>query len=291
MMTQTTTMPMALRDVLALTKPRLSTLVVITCGGGMFLAPGRIEWVRALVALLATAMIVGAANALNCYLERYLDQKMERTRDRPLPAGRLEPRVALVLAFLFTAVAVPVLTFVANPLTALLGTIALAIYVLVYTPMKQRSALSLWVGAIPGAIPPLMGWTTVRERIELPGLVLFGILFCWQIPHFIAVGVYSKEDYARAGHKILPLRVSDLAVKLHAVGWTTLLVPISLLLVPLGVAGVVYLVTATVLGVVHLVWSLAGLVQHDARKWARSLFRVSLLYLTVLFVALSVDAR
>jgi protoheme IX farnesyltransferase len=284
-------MPVAIRDVFALTKPRLSLLVIITCAGGIFLAPGRMHALRALVVLLASAMVVGAANALNCYLERDLDRFMRRTSTRPLPAGRLDPRVALVTAFVLSALGIPTLTFVANPITALLATVALASYVLVYTPMKQKSSLALWVGAVPGAIPPLMGWTAVRDRIELGGLVLFGTLFCWQIPHFIAVGVRAREEYARAGHKILTLQVSELAVKMHAIGWATLLVPVSLMLVPLGLAGVGYFVTALVLGLVFLGWTVSGLVRHDVRKWAHETFLCSLAYLTLLFVAISVDAR
>jgi protoheme IX farnesyltransferase len=291
MIARTTTMPAAIRDLFALTKPRLSLLVIITCGGAMALAPGALSPLRALVTLLGATMVVGAANALNCYLERDLDGYMRRTRTRPLPAGRLTPRAALVLAFVLSVLSIPALTFAANPLTALLGTIGLATYVLVYTPMKQRSSLALWVGAVPGAIPPLMGWTAVRNAIEVPGLVLFAVLFCWQIPHFIAIAVNAREDYARAGHKTLPLQVSPLTVQLHATAWTTLLLPVSLLLVPLGVAGVGYLVTAAVLGLVFLGYTASGFFRENQQRWALQTFRASLAYLTLLFVALSIDAR
>jgi protoheme IX farnesyltransferase len=283
-------MPVALRDVVALTKPRLSLLVVITFGGALLLAPGSIGLARSLVALVATTLIVGAANALNCYLERDLDRHMNRTRTRPLPAGRLDPRVALVLAFACSLFAVPALTLAANPVTALLGVVALASYVLVYTPMKQKSALALWVGGVPGAIPPLMGWTAVTGHIDWRGAALFAILFCWQIPHFIAIAMFRSEDYARAGHKTLPSVVGVLASKAHAVLWSVLLVAFSLVLYPLGIAGVGYTVAAGVLGAGFLTATFAG-ITGDERRWGKNLFYASLAYLTLLFVALSLGAR
>jgi protoheme IX farnesyltransferase len=277
-----------------LTKPRLSLLVIITMGGAILMAPGHVGAVRGVIAVLATAMVVGAANALNCYLERELDRFMERTRTRPLPAQRLDPRWALILATVLLLPAVPALFVAVNALTGLLALTALATYVLLYTPMKQRSALALWVGAVPGAIPPLMGWTAVRDRIEWPGVALFAILFCWQIPHFIAIGTHRAEDYQRAGHRILPLVVGETAVNLHAVVWTALLVPATLVLCPLGLEGVGYFVVATVLGLGFLGWTLTGFKARNAearRLWSRGLFRASLLYLTALFVGLSVFAR
>jgi protoheme IX farnesyltransferase len=292
MLARSTTMPVALRDLVALTKPRLSGLVLLTCGGGMFLAPGRIDALRALMGLAATSMIVGAANALNCYMERDLDRHMRRTQSRPLPAGRLDPRAALVVAAGLSLVGVPMLLLALNPITSALGVLALASYVLVYTPLKQRSSLALWVGAVPGAIPPLMGWTAVRGRIELPGLVLFAVLFFWQLPHFIAISLFRKEDYARAGHKVLSLTMSDRAVKLHAVAWTALLVPCTLALTPLHVAGNLYLATAAVLGAAFLAAAVSGLWKAPGNvRWAKGLFIVSLVYLTALFTVLMLDAR
>ncbi len=149
------------RDVALLAKPRLSGLVVCTAAGGMWLAPGHLTFPRALAILVGTTAVVGAANALNCFLERDVDARMRRTRDRPLPAGRVDPRVALGLGLGIPIFAIPLLAWVANPLTALLAAIALVTYVAIYTPMKQRSTLALFVGAVPGAIPPLMGWTGV----------------------------------------------------------------------------------------------------------------------------------
>ncbi len=290
----TDTSPARLRDIVALTKPRLSAEVLFTTGGAMFLAPGTISPLRAVLGIIATSLLVGSANAFNSYLERDLDRLMMRTRTRPLPAGRVDPRTALTVGFGLAAISLPLLTFVTNPLTAALGAVALASYVLAYTPLKQHSPVALWVGGIPGAIPPLMGWTAVRGHIEVPGLVLFAILFCWQIPHFIAIAIYRKEDYARAGHKILPLNVGPIATKLHAVAWAAMLVPCSLLLAPLGLVRPWYLPVATILGAVFLGWTASGFAKTDeagTRAWARSTFIVSLVYLTALFIAISVSAR
>ena len=284
-------MPIAMRDVFALTKPRLSLLVIITCGGGMFLAPGHIDPLRAFLTLITTSMIVGAAQALNSYMERDSDRLMSRTRNRPLPDGRLEPWVAIALAVGLTVIAVPLLTVMVNSLTSMLAMIAMISYVLVYTPLKQKTSLAMWIGAVPGAIPPLMGWTAVRNAIELPGLALFAIMFCWQIPHFIAIAIYRKDDYERAGHKVLPLVASRFATKVHAAIWAALLVPCTLVLLPLHVAGVAYFVVAAILGVGFLGATLAGFVRRDDdRPWARVALIASLLSSTVLFVALSVGA-
>lgn len=285
-------MSTALRDIVSLTKPRLSGLVIFTAGGGLVLAPGSMPLWRAIGTLLATSLVVGSANSFNCYLERDLDQHMERTRSRPLPSGRLEPSVALWVGAILGLIALPALAYFSNALTAALGLLGLLSYVFAYTPMKQKSAMALWVGAIPGAIPPLMGWTAVRGRVELAGLVLAAVLFCWQIPHFIAVGIARREDYARAGHKILPLVATDKQTKLHALAWTVLLVVATLGLKPLGVVGNLFDVAAMILGAFFLSRVILGFVRPEGDLgWARKVFLGSLVYLTALFAILAFDAR
>ena len=165
-------------DLLSLTKPRLSSEVLFTAVGGMWLAPGKLSPVRALVVLLATAGTVGAANALNCYLERDSDQFMARTRNRPLPAGRMEPAIALWFGISLGALSLPALAIASNALTAMLGLTALLSYVLVYTPMKAKSSAAMWVGGIPGALPPLMGWTAVTGAMDAPGRRPSPFLIC-----------------------------------------------------------------------------------------------------------------
>ncbi len=280
------------RDVALLAKPRLSGLVVCTAAGGMWLAPGHLTFPRALAILVGTTAVVGAANALNCFLERDVDARMRRTRDRPLPAGRVDPRVALGLGLGIPIFAIPLLAWVANPLTALLAAIALVTYVAVYTPMKQRSTLALFVGAVPGAIPPLMGWTGVTGGLELGGLALFGILFFWQLPHFLAISIYLKEDYARGGLRVFALVHGERAAKLWAALTSIALVPVTLSLVPLGLAGKVYGVAASLLGAGLSAVGISGLWTPEAgNRWARSFFLVTLAYLTLLFAALFLWAR
>ena len=279
--------PVALRDLVALTKPRLASLVLFTTAGGAWLAGASLTWPVTLYALLGTTLAVAGAHSLNCYFERDLDALMHRTRNRPLPAGRVAPKLALAQGLLFAGLALPILALGTNLLTAALGLLALVSYVLIYTPMKTRSAWSLGVGALPGALPPLMGWTAVTNRLELPGLVLFAILFFWQLPHSIAIGLMLKTDYDRAGMKTVPQVMGDRNARAQAALYTLVLVPITLLLVPLHVAGTAYAVLASVLGAGFLGWSLLGLRSDPGPRWARWEFLLSLFYLTGLFGALS----
>lgn len=280
------------RDVVSLAKPRLSTLVVCTTAGGMWLAPTRPGAFRAAVTLACTTLVVGAANALNNYLERDVDARMRRTCDRPLPAGRLEPAVALALGLGLPALAIPALVQVAGPLTGLLALVALVSYAGVYTPLKRRSTLALFVGAVPGAIPPLMGWTAATGRIDAGGLALFAILFFWQLPHFLAISIYLKDDYARGGLRVFALVHGERAARIAAAATSILLVPVSLAIVPLGLAGPAYGVAAAALGVGLSAWALSGLsLPEGSTRWARNFFLATLGYLTLLFIALFLWAR
>jgi protoheme IX farnesyltransferase len=273
------------RDLFLLSKPRLSGLVVLTCAGGLALAPGRIGVARAILAVLGTAAVVGAANALNCWAERESDALMRRTRDRPLPAGRVEPMMALALGVMAPAFALPVLALVANPLTALLAFVALATYVLVYTPMKRRSTLALFVGAIPGAIPPLMGWTAVTGRLDAGGVALFALLFSWQLPHFLAISLYLAEDYARGGFVVFSLVHGERATRAWMAATSIALVPAA---AALGIAGVATPAAAglsAALGAGLAGYAISGL-RRPGGRWARSFFLATLAYVPLAFAAL-----
>lgn len=277
-------------DLLSLTKPRLSAEVVCTTAGGMWLARASLSAPRMLMVLLATAGIVGAANALNCYLERDSDRFMRRTRNRPLPAGRMDPGVALGFGLSLAAICLPALWVAGNPLTAALAAVAFLSYVLVYTPLKARSSSAMLVGAVPGALPPLMGWTAMTDRIDLAGLVLFGILFFWQLPHFIAIALFRKDEYAAAGLKTVPLEKGDANSRLQIMGFLIVLLPLTVMPWALHLAGVGYLVVAIVFGAAffgHAAW---GWVKRLDGAWARQLFFLSLVHLTALFVALMLDS-
>jgi len=288
--TRPATMMLTVRDLIALTKPRITLMVLVTAAGGMWLAPGSLSLLAMTVMLLTTGMVVGAANALNCYLERDSDRLMARTANRPLPDGRLEPVWALLLGVGMGMFSIPVLWVAVNPMTGFLGLIALLSYVAIYTPMKQWTPAALFVGAVPGALPPLMGWTAVTGTINAPGLVLFGILFFWQIPHFIAISIFRQEEYERAGLKVLPSVRGLQSSKVQAAVYSFAVWAVSILLVPYGLAGPIYLFTAVVAGALFFGESLRGFRAPDAKVWAKKLFVASLIYLTVLFAALIIDA-
>jgi len=278
-------------DMLDLTKPRLSALVLVTTGVGYAVAPGHARMWDLLLVVLGTAATVAAANTFNCWLERETDARMRRTSSRPLPAGRLPHWIAVFQGTFLAFVSIPFLVLAANPLTAFLALAALVSYVLVYTPMKRVSSAATIVGAVPGALPPLIGWTAARGRIELPGLILFAILFLWQIPHFLALSIVLVNDYASAGLKVLPLDGGDRLTRWNVVLWSLALVAVSLLAVPAGLAGTVYAISAIVLGAAFLFLAVRGLSRKAGRSWAISLFAGSIVYLTLLFAVLVLDAR
>ena len=277
-----------LRDFAALTKPRLSSLVLFTAAGGMWLAGKPLDWKTWLFALLGTAGTVGAANTINCVIERDSDRFMRRTATRPLPAQRMTVPPALVFAAVLGAVSLPMLWLGVNWLTGLLGTVALVSYAFVYTPMKKRTRFAMQVGAIPGALPPLMGWTAATGHIEAPGLALFAILFFWQLPHFIAIALFRKDEYRAAGLTSLPLEKGDDVARLHSVLYLVALFASSVLPWAVGVAGPIYLAAAVGLGGGLLFVGVRGWLQKGDVVWARQLFGYSLLYLTGLFAALAV---
>jgi protoheme IX farnesyltransferase len=270
------------RAVVELGKPRITGLVVFTTGSGLLIAPGKIGLVRSLVLLFSTSLLVASANTLNCWLEKDVDARMARTRNRPLPTARISSRTAFLAGLAEALLAIPALLFAANPLTAILGAFALVSYVFVYTPLKRVTPLALVVGAVPGAIPPVMGWSAVTGRLDPPAWVLFGILFLWQIPHFIAISLFLKDDYARGGLRVLPLVRGDETARSHLLGWTLALVPVSILMVPLGIAGTTYLLTALLLGGGFLAFAFRGLAAGADLRWARKTFAYSLVYLTIL---------
>jgi len=281
-----------LGDLFALAKPRLSGMVVSTTAAGIWLAPRQPSAARAAAVLVGTGMVVGAANILNNYLERDVDGLMRRTWGRPLPAGRVEPGTALALGLGLPAFAIPMLAFAGNPLTALLALVALVSYAFVYTPMKRWSTAALFVGAVPGAIPPLMGWTAATGAIDARGLALFALLFVWQLPHFLAISVYLKEDYARGGLKVFALVHGERAAKIWAVATSALLVPVGMLPAFLGMASWGYGVAAAVLGGSLTVAAATGLrIPDGSSRWARNFFLSTLLYLVLVFIALFLGAR
>jgi protoheme IX farnesyltransferase len=281
----------SVRDLLDLAKPRITSMVVFTTAMGLWLAPGAIGAARTVALLVGTALLVGSANTLNCWYERETDGLMLRTRNRPLPSGRLDPAAALALGIGCGVIAIPILALLVNPLTALLGAIAHTTYVLVYTPLKKISPWALEIGAIPGAIPPLMGWTASTGALTLPGWFLFGILFFWQIPHFLAIAIYLEDDYRRGGLKVLSVTRGSVSAARWLAVYTVALIVVSLLAQPLQLAGMAYTATAALLGIGFLAFARRGVTGPVEGAWARRTMLYSIAWLTALMFALVAFAR
>jgi protoheme IX farnesyltransferase len=262
---------------------------VATAAAGLGLAPGAASARLSLLTLVGTLLLVGSASTLNMYLERDVDALMTRTRLRPLPAGRLSATLALWFGLVQAAVAIPMLWFGANALTGALGALALVLYVLVYTPLKRRTTISLLIGAIPGAMPPLLGWTAATNSIDVAALGVFAVMFFWQIPHFIAIALFRTEDYVGAGLKILPAEVGAVAARKQLFAYLVAQIVVTLALVPLGLGGPLYLAGAIGLGVWMLALGLRGLRADADVPWARRFFIATVAYLPVLLCLLVVS--
>ncbi|HEV8245581.1 MAG TPA: heme o synthase [Polyangiaceae bacterium] len=268
-------------SLIQLTKPGVTGLVMITALCGALVTPGPRPVSTLLIALFGTALVVGAANTFNMYLERHSDALMTRTRLRPLPTGRLSPEFALGFGLVLAAIGLPLLALVVNTTAALLTAVALGSYVLVYTPLKQTSPMALWVGAVPGAIPPLIGWASVRGSLGLGAWLLFLILFVWQLPHFLAIAIFRREEYARAGHRVLPVVKGVPATKRAIVAYSALLLLVSIAPFALHMASLAYLLVAGLSGALFLAYALKGLAPESDNAWAKRLFRASIPYLVL----------
>jgi heme o synthase len=281
---------MRLSAFIELTKPRIAFMLVLTSAAGFYLGTkGPFDFALFTNAMIGILILAFGVATLNQWMERVTDALMDRTKNRPLPSMRLSPNEALVFGLLQCAVSEIYLYFLVNPLTAGLGLIVIVGYVLLYTPLKTRTSASTAIGAIPGAMPPLMGWTASANEVTLGAWVLFVMLFLWQFPHFLAIAWMYKEQYAKAGIKMLPAvepagRITARQIVLFAI----MLVPASLAPFFLGVAGVVYLIGATLLGVWFLYESIVMARSKTVEK-ARRLLMVSVLYLPLIFGLLVLD--
>jgi len=267
-----------------LTKPRITSLIVLTSAAGFTLGSrGAVNYVALVHAMIGIALLSSGIATLNQYMERDLDGLMRRTAGRPLPTGRLLPFEALWFGIFVTSTAEVYLAVFANLLTALLGLTIIAGYLFVYTPLKTRTTLSTALGAFPGAMPPLIGWTAARGEVDVTAWVLFAILFLWQFPHFLSIAWMYREDYGRAGIRMLPVVEPDGRVTAQQiVSYTLLLLPVSLLPAILGITGKLYLIAALVLGLLFL-WTAVRAALSKSNQHARQLLLASVLYLPLLF--------
>ena len=277
-------------DLAELTKARITTMVVVTAAAGYLLASGgRVDLVHLLHALLGTALVAAGAGVLNQVLERDADALMRRTADRPIPAGRIDADDALLLGVAVSVGGLAYLAIAVNLLTALLGAATLSAYIFVYTPMKRISPLATLVGAVPGAVPPMMGWTAARDAVDLGAWALFGILFLWQLPHFLAIAWMYRADYERGGFPMLPVLDPDGArTARQMILYAAALVPVSLLPSVLGLTGAVYFLGALALGLAFLGFAFAFDRARSGRA-ARHLLLVSVVYLPAILAVMLLD--
>lgn len=277
-------------DFYELTKPRMNFLVVITTMVGYYMAArGWSDWTRLIATLFGTALTAAGASVFNQYVERRLDVRMKRTENRPLPAGRVRPVDALLFGVFISIVGVATLALFVNALTATLGALTLLLYVLVYTPAKRYTSLCTIIGAVPGAIPSVMGFTAVQNTIGAEAMSLFAILFFWQMPHFLAIAILYRDDYERGGFMMLP--VVDKQMNMTArqiILYSITMIPVSLLPTLLHMTGSMYPFAALVMGIAFCGFGLV-LAKSKSRADARQLFLASIIYLPALLTALMVD--
>jgi protoheme IX farnesyltransferase len=274
-------------DWIALTKPRLNLLVLLTTLAGLYLAePSGVGTALLVHTLLGSALVAGGASALNQVLERTTDGLMRRTRNRPLPAGRLGVPEGALLGGLLSIAGLVELALFTNLTAAGVAAATLVSYVFLYTPLKTRTSLSTLVGAVPGALPPVIGWAAATGSVSGPAVVLFGIVFLWQMPHFLAIAWMYRDDYAQAGIPLLPVLEPDgRRTGFQALLYAAVLWPVSLLPVMAGLAGLPYSLVATVLGFLYIGLSVR-FAQERSRATARRLFLFSIVYLALLLGAL-----
>ncbi len=267
-----------------LTKPRIAFMLVLTSAAGFYLGAAKGFDVLLFVnSMLGITFLAFGVATLNQYWERKTDVLMERTAKRPLPTKKISPNEALVFGILLCVVAESYLFFFVNGLTSVLGLVVIVGYVLLYTPLKTVTSASTAIGALPGAMPPLMGWTASANEITLGAWALFALLFLWQFPHFLAIAWMYKEQYAKAGIKMLPVVEPEGKITARQIViFTILLLPVSLAPFFIGLAGVVYLVGASVLGLWFLYTSIEAARAKSVKK-ARKLLLVSVLYLPLIF--------
>jgi len=282
---------------LALTKPRIIELLLVTTVPAMMLAArGWPTWTLLLWTVVGGTLAAGAANVFNCYYDRDIDKLMHRTQRRPLVTGAVSPRGALVFGILLTVVSIVVLAATTTPLAAVLAAGAIFYYAVLYTVvLKRHTRHSTLFGGVPGAAPVLIGWAAVTGSLDWPAIVFFGVVFCWQLPHFWALAMRFRDDYARAHVPMLPVVASPLSVGRQTVAWTWLTVVVSLALWPLaGDYGIGWIYTAAAAGLglwfVVEAHRLLRRIRRDAEMKPMQLFHVSISYLALLSVAIIVDS-
>ena len=278
-----------LRDYAVLLKPRVMALVVFTGLVGLVMAPVPLPSLTAIIAVACIALGAGAAGAINMWYDRDIDRVMQRTMNRPLPAGRLQPQVALRLGAGLATFAVVTMALVVNLLAAALLALTIIYYVLIYTVwLKRRTPQNIVIGGASGALPPVIGWAAATGSVGLEALSLFAIIFLWTPPHSWALALFRRQDYDQAGVPMLPVVVGGRKTRLYILAYTLLLIPATLLPWAIGMASALYGIAALVLDAV-LLFHVVRLAGDPRTQPARTLFLFSILYLFLIFVALLAD--
>ena len=273
-----------------LTKPRITFLILVSTSLGYYLGnTGQFELFNFIITIIGTTMLAGGAGAINHYIEKDLDILMDRTKSRPIPAGLISSQTALYFGIIQSVLGFGLLLVYVNALTALLGLSTITLYIFVYTPLKMITWLNTTIGAVPGALPALGGWAASANELNPNAWILFAILFLWQHPHFYAIALMCKEDYKKAGFKMLPVIEEDSKRTNRQIIWHAfLLIPVSLFFVVTGVLGSIYFWGAAILGVVYLLSGIP-LLRESSVKNAKLLLRTSVLYLPLLLVIILID--
>ncbi len=281
-----------MKHYLALTKPRITWLILMSTGIGYYFGrQGALDWLLLIHTLLGTALIASGTATLNQWYERDADARMKRTAGRPIPAGEVAPRNALVFGLALLVVGEFELAFGVNPLTALVGLTTVVSYLLFYTPLKQRTWWSTTVGAFPGAAPPLIGFAAARGELTVEAWILFAIVFLWQFPHFYAIAWMYRDDYARAGIRMLPVVEPDgISTSRQILLTAAILIPVSLLPSFFAMTGHWYLAAALILGGLFLKSAALCARQRTAVN-ARGVLKASVMYLPLIYLALVLDSR
>jgi protoheme IX farnesyltransferase len=274
----------------ALCKPRVTSLIVFTAIIGMFMAtPGMVSWTLLIATTIGIAFASGAAAAFNCLIEHKIDAKMARTRGRPLPTGQVSNKETMIFATILGLAGLAILYSFVNPLTMWLTFATFVGYAVIYTVfLKPATPMNIVIGGASGAMPPILGWAAVNNTVSPESLIMFLIIFVWTPPHFWALALYRREEYAKVGMPMLPVTHGESFTLLHILLYTIILVAVSLMPFGLGMSGLIYLICATILDAIFLAYVI-GLYRKYSDDLAKSTFKFSIIYLSLIFAALLLD--
>jgi len=280
-----------IKALITLCKPKIVLMCLIVGLSGMILASRDIQAsaMQMALAMIALLLDVAAANSLNMFLERNSDKKMERTKNRPLPSEKLNPMTALIFGSILGTLSLVILFFYVNNVTFVLGIIALITYVMVYTPLKYKTPYALYIGAVPGAMPVLMGYTAVSNQIDLIGFILFSVLFFWQIPHFLSIAIVRKNEYKAAGIKAFSLYLEEKYISIQMIIFSVFMMISSLLIGYAKIAGNIYLIMSSIIGLWFIFAIIQGVKNKDYKNMGSIVYTRSIVYLPLLIASVSVD--